>query len=264
MFTPFFLVVNDIEICFHGMARSGNHAVIDWIINMSPNPVDYWNNVAKCPRKLFFRQKKILLRSHENRSLAEINDNFLEKNHDNYFGRSRKRFNILLIRDPFNLFASRLKQVRNQGFKESTTGFLMGHPKYKYGQSKPSEFVGVWKEHAREFLGITSYLNHPKVLVNYNKWVTDRNHRMKCASDLNLPYQEKTISRVVGQDGAGAGSSFDKYDFSGRASDMKVFERWKAMRNDPYYRTLFEDFEVWDLSKKIFGDIEGTECLYPN
>ncbi|MDC0834928.1 hypothetical protein POG22_18245 [Geitlerinema sp. CS-897] len=261
---PFFLIVNEIEICFHGMARSGNHAAIDWIIGMSPHPVDYWNNVANCPKKIFFRKKQILLRSHENRSLSEMSQNFLEKEHDNYFGKSRKRFNVLLLRDPFNLFASRLKQVWNQGLDELKTGFVMGHPSYQYGQSTPSEFVKVWKEHAREFLGITSYLSQPKVLINYNRWVTDRDYRIKIASDLELSYQEETLQKVVGKEGKGTGSSFDRFEFAKKASKMKVFERWKAMQNNANYRSLFEDTEVWDLSQQIFGEIAGTEVLYPN
>lgn len=261
MLVPFFFPVNDIEICFHGMARSGNHAVLDWIASMYPGKVDFWNNVATLPFKLWFRKKSFLLRSHENRSLAEIFSSSLEQYHDLYFGKTRKRFNVLLVRDPFNLFASRLQQVINQGFDLSTHGFLMGNPKYKYSAHEPHRFIEIWKEHAREYLGTTSYLPDRKVTIDYNRWVVDRNYRQQIAASLELPYSEDTISRVVGRNEAGAGSSFDGYDCSGEAAKMRVFERWKKMADNENYRLLFSDSEIWTLSDRIFGSIAGTECL---
>lgn len=167
MIVPFFVTVNQVEFCFHGMARtrSGNHAIIDWLISMCPEKVDYWNNVAEIYPKYFFKSKSFLLRSHENRSLAEFFSSELEISHDLYFGKSKTRFNLLLIRDPFNLFASRLKQVIDQGFDLSKYGFLMGHPTYKYGASKPEKYVEIWKEHAREYLGITSYLGRDAITI---------------------------------------------------------------------------------------------------
>lgn len=261
MICPFFLTVNDTEICFHGMARSGNHAVIDWITSMYSHKVDYWNNVAKVPKKYFYKRKSVLLRSHENRSLAEIFTSDLEKSHDLYFGKTKKRFNILLIRDPFNLFASRLKQVMNQNFDRSKYGFLMGHPRYKYGASKPEEYVAIWKEHGKEYLGTTSYLGENKITINYNQWFLDTNYRKQIANSLGLEYKEESLNQVVGKTRAGGGSSFDKYEYSGKANQMKVLERWKNMVDNPDYRSLFRDPEVWKLSEQIFGNIPDTELL---
>ncbi len=261
MIVPFFFTINQVEICFHGMARSGNHAVIDWITSMCPAKVDYWNNVAEIPQKYFFQQKSFLLRSHENRSLSDICNSDLETNHDLYFGKSKKRFNVLLIRDPFNLFASRLKQVLNQDFDQSKYGFLMGHPTYKYGASKPEEYVGIWKEHAREYLGMTSYFGEDKITINYSQWFSDKDYRQKIAESLELDYKEKSLDKVVGETGAGGGSSFDMYEYSGKAKNMKVLERWKNMVDNPDYCSLFNDAEVWELSEKIFGVIPETENL---
>jgi hypothetical protein len=261
MIVPFFFTVNNIEICFHGMARSGNHAVIDWIISMCPDQVNYWNNVGKIPKKYFYKQKSFLIRSHENRSLSEIFASDLEQSHDLYFGKSKKRFNVILIRDPFNLFASRLKQVLNQDFDKSKYGFIMGHPTYKYGASKPEEYVSIWKEHAKEYLGISSYLEPNKTTINYNQWFLDLNYRQKIANSLELEYKETSLDKVVGQTAAGAGSSFDQYEYSGKANEMKVLERWKKMLDNPNYRSLFLDPEVWNLSEQIFGVIPDTEIL---
>ncbi|MGK7957777.1 MAG: hypothetical protein AB4063_21380 [Crocosphaera sp.] len=261
MIVPFFLPVNHIEVCFHGMARSGNHAVINWILSMYPGKTDFWNTTSKVPKKYFFKQKSFLLRSHENRSLAEIFQSDLEKQHDLYIGKSSKRYNVLLIRDPFNLFASRLKQVLNQNFDQSKHGFIMGHPKYKYGASKPEEYVGIWKEHAKEYLGITSYLGNDKITINYSQWFLDSSYREKIANLLKLKYTDENLNKVVGEKEPGAGSSFDQYEYNGQADQMKVLERWKNMIDNPNYCSLFTDREVWELSEQIFGVIPGTEAL---
>lgn len=120
----------------------------------------------------------------------------------------------------------------------------------------------MWKEHAYEFLEITSYLGKPKIVINYTRWVLERKYRQQIASSLQLPYHEETLSKVVGREGKGAGSSFDGVMYSGKASEMKIFERWQKMKDNRNYRSLFEDEEVWELSKQIFGDILGTEYLH--
>ncbi|MGK7886785.1 MAG: hypothetical protein AB4057_19425 [Crocosphaera sp.] len=261
MIVPFFFPVNNIEICFHGMARSGNHAVIDWILSMYPGETHFWNSTSKVPKKYFFKQKEFLLRSHENRSLVEIFETDLEKQHDLYIGKSKQRYNVLLIRDPFNLFASRLKQVLNQNFDQSKYDFIMGHPRYKYAASKPEEYVGIWKEHAKEYLGITSYLGDKKITINYNQWFSNSTYREKTAALLGLNDNEENLNKVVGEQEPGAGSSFDQYEYNGQAKQMKVLERWKNMIDNPNYCSLFADREVWELSEQIFGLIPGTKAL---
>ena len=54
----------------------------------------------------------------------------------------------------------------------------------------------------------------------------------------------------------GGGSSFSGRDRQGRASEMKVLERWRVFENDPRYAAAFDE-ETVDLSRRIFGDITG-------
>lgn len=259
MIVPFFSLVNRKDISFHGMARSGNHAVIDWIKSMHPEKTDHWNTVDDIPMKFVFRQKSLLIHSYENRSLKEVYQGSLEKFHDLYFGRSGQRFNLLLLRDPFNLFASRLKQVRLQGYED----FIMGHPQYKYGAHQPQAFVNIWKEHAREYLGLTHYLPEKKVCINYNQWFLSQSYRQKIATQLDMEYTEATLNQVVGQNEPGAGSSFDGYEYTGKASRMKVLERWREFVDDDNYRSLFQDSELWDLSAQIFENLPTKEGFFP-
>ena len=47
---------------------------------------------------------------------------------------------------------------------------------------------------------------------------------MEIASQLNLPYNEIQLNRVLR---AGGGSSFQRQKFNGKAQEMKVNDRWK-------------------------------------
>ena len=40
-----------------------------------------------------------------------------------------------------------------------------------------------------------------------------------------------------------------------------MLERWKEYEGDPFYRALFGDEELVELSRQVFGEIEGTERL---
>jgi hypothetical protein len=42
---------------------------------------------------------------------------------------------------------------------------------------------------------------------------------------------------------------------------MRVLERWKEFSADPFFRAQFEDEELVELSRRIFGDLDGTRGL---
>ena len=81
---------------------------------------------------------------------------------------------------------------------------------------------------------------------------------------MGVDYQETSLENVVGAKKAGAGSSFDKYEYSGKASEMKALERWKNMLDNHTYQSLLKDDEIWTLSKQVFGDIPGTDTAFKN
>ena len=47
------------------------------------------------------------------------------------------------------------------------------------------------------------------------------------------------------------GQLLDGHNFNGKASEMKVTERWREFVDNPTYLSLFDD-EVVELSKRIF------------
>lgn len=159
----------------------------------------------------------------------------VEDNHDFWLGKSRRRFNVLILRDAFNCFASRLQY-----------GWLS------------DEVIDLWKAYAREFLGETNYLGNNKILVNYHRWCRDQTYRLDCARDLGLVTTDKGVNDVSD---IGGGSSFDPTELDGQASQMKSDERWKLFENDPYFRQVVASDEFLELSSQIFGVIPGTHGL---
>ncbi|MEX2574938.1 MAG: hypothetical protein WD317_11600 [Balneolaceae bacterium] len=255
------------EFRFVGMSRSGNHAVINWIINQLPgrycflncaepkhNPFatarplseggkTYKTNIRsfdlKDEQQGKFSEKDYLLYSYEDSFLGSLNHPSFKKNRDRWVGRAAVLKTLLILRDPFNLFASRIK-----------SNLLLGH--YTYG-TKPISLLAlkrIYKQHAREFLGEKKNLKN-RVPVNFNSWATNKTYRRSIMEQLDVPFSDKgfqKVSKVAG------GSSFDGLELSEKANEMQLQSRWKEFAADERFWKLF-DAELADVTRKIFGDI---------
>lgn len=241
-----------------GMSRSGNHAVINWILSQTSGRTCFLNcaepkfNPFSSARPLDdrrcviasyedfdlaaelrgeFSNKDLLIYSHEDCFLGTIAKGPFEESHDAMVGPSLRRTDVLILRDPFNLFASRLR-----------AGF---------GEVSSETAMRIWKQHAREFLGTRRYLKQRRVLINYNRWATERAYRRKIADQLGLDFSDSSRHHVPA---AGNGSSFDGRRYHGSAGRMRTLERWTHFADDDAYAALFDD-EVRTLSQRIFGDV---------
>jgi hypothetical protein len=254
----------DNEYCIRVFAlkRAGQHAIINWIahhfdklvlfindVKINKDPFIYFNHRGnneknnKLP-KYYINYKnedlysykqiknKILIINYEDVNLEK--DKFEEK----YYGIIDNFFNVLILRDPFNNFASRYKR--------------------KNRDAKTLEFINLWKDEAREFLGKTLYLKN-KICISYNDWFKNKEYRKKISSSLNLFFTDDGLEKILPV--RCWGSSFDGRKYDGKAQQMDVLNRWKIFKDDKLYRKFFEDEEIWELSEKIFGKIEGTEVL---
>ena len=251
-------MVNANELRVIGMSRSGNHAIIQWVaaqargricfLNcvqgkynpyLTPRPmaagdgerayVNYPEFDLDAERRGEFSEKDWLIYSHEDDFLGNACSETFELYHDGFVGPSRRRRDVLILRDPFNLFASR----RRAG----------------YGVVTEAMALRIWKQHAKEFLGRTRWLRHDPVLISYNRWVADAEYRRTLAADLAVHFTDSGIDTVTGCAG---GSSFDGLGYNGRARGMKLFDRWKVYRHDESFRALFDE-QVLELSQEIFG-----------
>lgn len=257
--------VNQRELRVIGMSRSGNHAIIHWLLKQAPGRTCFLNcvegktnpfvsarpvhgdglpYVVNYPefnwtyeRNGKFSPKDLLIYSYEDSFLGYVCHPLFEQHHDQWVGPSRRRYDVLILRDPFNLFASRL----HAGFSQISL----------------LTTARIWKQHAREFLGQRRYLNQPRILINYNRWATEPAYRQQLTAQIGLPFTDAGIHTVPQTAG---GSSFDGLRYNGAAGRMKVLERWKAYQADPSYRRLFEPAVV-ELSEQIFGSLPGAAAL---
>ncbi|MDJ0746265.1 MAG: hypothetical protein QNJ32_23270 [Xenococcaceae cyanobacterium MO_167.B27] len=264
-------IINQNEVRIIGLKRSGNHAVSNWMMKQMQGEVFYINDVganenpyrekyeawvrsncAKNRERLKqesqgnFIEKDYLIYSYEDYELNRItNKNFANK-HDLYFGKTATRYDVILLRDPFNLIASRFKKGN----------FVNQH--YLGTKNPQLSVVDLWLSYAKEWLGETQYLEYNRVFINYNKWFSDREYRQSLSSQLNLEFSDQGINQVKSQ---GGGSSFDARNFHNNATQMDVLNRWKNYADNPSYREVFRNEELWNYSQEIFGHIPGTEIL---
>jgi len=112
--------------------------------------------------------------------------------------------------------------------------------------------VEVYKQYAELFLSADRQQALNVICANYNEWFVSSDYRIELARQFGVtldgaPFQD--VSSI------GGGSSFDGTSMDGRAQEMKVLERWKVCRDDPSYRAIFKDSRLVELSEAIFGRI---------
>jgi hypothetical protein len=255
--------VNNYEFRIFAMKRSGHHAVMNWLMS-------HFKGETLLLGNSFFGHSFRSLRDEENRKLWNgldcvmypILDRVIENCRHPSIKPSHKSFNLLVIRDPFNAFASRCKYCMlhqhraGPGYDVMSCGnkrlLRMGCIPTEAGMSMKD----VWLSFAKEAVGDTNVIPN-KIVVNFNRWFSDREYRVALANTIGVEFTDKDIN-VVPE--FGDGSSFDGLDFNGNAQMMNVLDRWRSFRNNEWFRDFFTD-EVLDLGVRLgYGDIV-TEYL---
>ncbi len=237
-------------ITMTGMSRSGNHGFIRWLIahyEEAGYAVHFYNNtVVAFLEHLHFvmphvdkSAKKVLLVSLED---VAINQRFSTLS-------SSADHNILLVRDPANLFASRIKGLqpdRGLAFPEGWNQAQRVAGASVTQRAIPGQ-IEKYRNHHSEFSGETNFLKS-KVCVSYNRWVADEAYRMGIVEDsLGLKFSDSKYKTR-------AGSSFGPPPKS--AEDY--FDRWKKYWDDPIYRTVREDEGLMEIARD-FGLNPGAK-----
>lgn len=276
-------VVNRKEVRVLGLRRSGNHAIINWIAKQVQGEVMFINHVKplenpyrdqyesqvilgrKLDESLWnyrepewwkrekegdFSFKDCLLYSYEDQEIEKVAKASFERKHDLYLGKSEQRFDVVVMRDPFNLFASRLQSKP----RDDRPNFSMLEV-----YSRRYNLPELWVSYAKECLGETSFLKHNKLLVNYNKWFFDVDYRKSLSAQLQVEFSDDGLNDISV---SGRGSSFDGDKYAGEAYKMDVLNRWKLFADNPRYQQLFKTDGVREYSDRIFGHIPGTDVLF--
>jgi hypothetical protein len=229
---------NDLEIQFFGLRRSGNHGVIAWIAQQYDAPIAFLNDVSpfddpfttfalgKIPnavpeRKLApdateqFRAayKNLLLISYEDLKLQELDGADILPERRRWLGESRQMRGVLLLRDFYNWFASRIRLIEKRSDNNANL------------VKRSQRLIDAWLSYAREFTGETAYLGTDGLeRVSYNRWLSDDRYGASLLERLGIPMSN--ISRTIVPQ-TGGGSSFGD-------NPMDVLDRWKYLLGPNY------------------------------
>lgn len=257
--------VNKREIKAIALRRSGHHAIIDWLIAHFNGKVYHINDISRVKN---LKSNSYFYKINDKEKKLELSGNFIKKDlfisnfedlgfidvqntikYSKFYprGNSDEVFNLLILRDPYNLFASRYKLVKESARTGWKTNLVSERNQY------------IWIQHAREFVGKTDFLEN-KILINYNRWCLNLEYRKSIIESLGLRFTDQNFKKVSTH---GGGSSFDKNKFNGSADKMNLDERWKYIQNLPEFKNFF-DGEMYELSKEIFKDDLDIDSIYNN
>ncbi len=290
---------NRTEIRVLGLMRSGNHTIIEWIISQYQGQrICFLNNVkhgdndpfTSCAHKrlvnidhqdnieaLRNEKKDVLIYSYEDRKelehgtkdlVSSVYQKAFDMRREEYLGASRYRFEIIIIRDPYNNLASRMEYIKKL--------------RKKVGVSDLERIVKNWKALAAEAIKQKQHPQEGSICINFNNWVSSAAYRQGISKSINGVYNEESLKRTSE---IGGGSSFDgprrltytdvvenwsnifkigtykrlnhywKRLVAKPPDKMKIFDRWKRYANDDRYRELIIDPEIYDMSETIFGEL---------
>lgn len=254
-------------IMIYGLKRSGNHGIINWLLgqdhfflfanNIIPiAPIIRGEEIVPKPRaiepwlkeRVFCGRKKLLwpifkLYPDIWSFAASLEDHSLDTKF--FKGESPETAELLILRDPFNLFASRVKKafnIEHDAYPREIGGEL-------------NRTITLWKSHAREFLGETNQLRNA-VFVYFNAWFSDQNYRRQISKQLNLRFSDKGFSCVSS---IGGGSSFDSTAFDGRSIKMAVLNRRNQLtkRERRLFDDILSDPDLTELAQRVEKMVSG-------
>ena len=264
--------INYLELRVCGLMRSGNHAIIEWIMNQhADKPACFLNNIQHGDfdpyqhysqrvlqnidksietETLRHLKKGLLICSYEDRSeLMSGNYNLLHSALRPDLDVSRRHYllshnhfiDILIIRDPFNCLASRFKLLQTRG----AMGGIDNHELIVYN----------WKVTAKATLALMAYQDETQLVINYNRWLVDLTYRQQLSSQLLGIFSDTSLDNISE---FGGGSSFSNIDICPNYGSGELFQRWREMLTDRDFRKAIADPEILELSEKIFEELPGT------
>jgi hypothetical protein len=235
----------------HILKRSGNHAIIGWLT--SHDRSIFFNNIIPIApilkgekefpptedfstwleRKFRNRVHQFIVLRRKPSIIVNLENHDIEI--DPFSNIPLPVTNILILRDPFNMFSSRIRKAS-----------LVDNPAYPDRNGPAMQrVVNLWKIHAKEFLGETNFLDN-KVCIYFDKWYSDSKYRQEICCKLNLKFTDAGFTMVSK---TGGGSSFEGTKFDGNSSRMDVLNRKKNLSviESSLLESLFKDEEMNEI-----------------
>jgi hypothetical protein len=236
------------EVRFFAMMRSGQHAVINWLLAQLPKHTfvnDPLYPTQKFGEKLSSPDDLFLVYNIEDRFISEGVKECEEKIYDHSEERDGDIINVLILRDPFNMFASRY--ARQTGRKNLVTGEKQHESIASCSWSPLNGWTShkaleCWKSHAKEILQPTIM----NLVINYNEWAVNEEYRKQLSEFFEVEFNDVAFNNMATVQGEG--SSFDGIN---KQENSKALNRYKRYKYDKYFMSLF-DKEANDLAKEIF------------
>lgn len=237
-------------INLYGIQRSGNHAFIDFLMRNAQGKALLLNDIGigQHPKNAAIKKmasgrgkEPLIIASRENFQRSDL---ILEEQ-PKLYGNISKHHNIILIRDPFNLFASYYSWNFRQGiFFREKEAFRV-------------KIIALWKEYARLYLDWEKAGDPSNIVVTYNEFTADEKYKKDLAKKLDLKVKEINSEEVPN---FGGGSSF--YGTENIKGDKNGYnQRFLKFVEDENFRKIFQDEELIDLSREIFGIIPNQDLL---
>jgi hypothetical protein len=273
-------VLNKKEIVIFGLKRSGNHAIIFWLLQHLGRHTIHLNDVTgespydscteinarglplwRCKPKLWHLCRNFWLKGaiEYKKKDHEVNWSYIRhfSPKDCLILSYENRF---LDDDAYAAFGQRhdfhvgcsAQHHRVVVLRDAFNLFASLHRAPFIPAEDMATCVRIYKQYAELFLDAHRQKEMNTICVNYNEWFSSRGYRIELASKFGVAIGGEPFLAVPS---IGGGSSFDRNKKDGRAQRMKVLERWQACRNDPAYRAIFEDRRLVQLSEAVFGRI---------
>jgi hypothetical protein len=248
------------EIRLVAMRRSGSHALLNWLASLFEGRVCFLNDVSRKPTLRqdqacevlpclaggrgvpLNRSKSLLIYNYEDADLSQLKDHAIPQE---WRGHPQHSHTILLLRDPWNLYASRVA-LRQRMPDNPFTHELAPHD---LGQQ--AILRNLWVQHAMEFTEASSLLGPDLIRVRYDRWLLEPDYRMEICTAVGGTYTEEALDQVPEY---GFGSSFPPRPGSEAGPDRAaLLERWKPFAGEALYEAFAGDPEVITWGRRIFG-----------
>lgn len=218
--------------------RSGHHAVMNWYLSGCLGPVYHRDNVTKpLVGDYPVLKKRSTLPSIP--ILDDINDagtisyafertkistvkKFVEQEENEETPYVRK---ILVLRDPWNQFASHLELIKRHGRKIIFRD--------------PDDIADIWVRYVRYAI------RHRCEIIHFNEWVNEPFYRKRLCRRLEIRPDPTTLDQVPRN---GGGSSF------GTLNQTELSDRWKEWRDDPVWKHMVTLPRVKVVSNLFWDD----------
>lgn len=230
----------------HGMKRSGNHALVNWLLPQlrctfinNAIPIGPILRGGMFPERVPFeawRSRFAPVSGEMDTLLVSLEDHALEVLPFLADGIELRR--LLIVRRPDQLFSSRIRKA-----------FRVAMPAYPSRNDVVMQrAASIWKQHARCFLDEETQAYPGRIAVSFDDWVSSREYRASISAALGVPFDDGGFGRVSD---VGGGSSFDGGAFDGRGHEMNLANRVSQL--EAHERTVLDEV-LADIELKRLSD----------